>query len=205
MKILGYGEDALTLWVLKNRLSVLLEKLNDSSSLSQCKVFFRPSFGRSGGDNSAQFGEFDFILLSKDQLYLGESKWHRSSENITNGILELRKEQLSRHSIFKLYVKEWAFGNYASWDEFEKTAKISIDSWESCKPIAPNNSLLACNLITILNIIRHHFETLPSIKNVLLYLHDCPDAQIHPKSAGLDFEFVTIDCSEGAVDNFVVL
>ena len=74
MQILGYGEDALTLWAMKNKLDVILEALNDSSDPSTCQVFFRPSFGRSGGDKSPQFGEFDFIILSQNGLYLGESK-----------------------------------------------------------------------------------------------------------------------------------
>ena len=69
MNILGYGEDALTLWALQNILPFILEMLHDSSVPSQCDVFFRPSFGRRGGKRSSQFGEFDFIILSEDRLY----------------------------------------------------------------------------------------------------------------------------------------
>ena len=80
MEIIGYGEDALTLWAMKKRLDFILDKLNDPTDPDNCKVFFRPSFGRRGGPKSSEFGEFDFILLSIKRVYLGESKWERSSE-----------------------------------------------------------------------------------------------------------------------------
>jgi len=46
-EILAYGEDALSYWALKERLSEILKKLDDSSNPSDCLIFFRPSFGRS--------------------------------------------------------------------------------------------------------------------------------------------------------------
>ena len=55
MEILAYGEDALTLWALKKKLEHVLQELKESSTPSQCQAFFRPSFGRRGGENSAQF------------------------------------------------------------------------------------------------------------------------------------------------------
>lgn len=207
MEIRGYGEDALTLWALKNKLPEILKELDDKSSLLECKALFRPSFGRRGGENSAQFGEFDFILMSKDQLYLGESKWHRSSENIANGFLALREEQLLRHKIFRFYVEEWAFGYYTSWPEFEKTARIRFQTLGINKPIAPAESLLMENLKTVLNVVKQHFEKPPSIKNVLLYLYYGSATYLLPKSAGLglDFAVVNIDCSDGVSENFVAL
>jgi hypothetical protein len=205
MDILGYGEDALTLWALKNKLPAMLEKLDDKSSLSECKALFRPSFGRRGGENKAQFGEFDFILLSKEQLYLGESKWHRSSENINNGLLELREEQRLRHKVFRFYVEEWAFGKYTSWSEFEKAATIKLQTYNIYKPIAPAASLLRANLTTVLDIIKQHFGILPPIKNVLLYLYYGSTTHLPPKSEATDFEVVSIDCSEGVTENFVIL
>ena len=56
MEIIGYGEDALTLWALRNRLDTILDTLGDFSDLSKCRVFFRPSFGRSGGKDGPQMG-----------------------------------------------------------------------------------------------------------------------------------------------------
>src|SRR5271157_1954335 len=100
MKLYGYGEDALTLWALKMKLSEILEPFGDHSAASECKLFFRPSFGRRGGEKSSQFGEFDFIILARDRLYLGESKWDRSPEVTDIGTIELREEQNIRHQLF---------------------------------------------------------------------------------------------------------
>ena len=79
MELLGYGEDGLTLWAIKNRLDTILDKLKDDSDPNNCLVYYRPSFGRRGGLKSAQFGEFDFILLSEHGIYLVESKWDKLS------------------------------------------------------------------------------------------------------------------------------
>jgi len=126
MQILTYGEDALTLWALQNKLPFILQALNDSSAPSQCKGFFRPSFGRSGGVTSSQFGEFDFILLAEHCIYLGESKWDKSSERIVDSVLTLRGEQLLRHEIFMFYIEEWAFGNCINWHEFMTSAQPGL-------------------------------------------------------------------------------
>ena len=40
MQILGYGEDALTLWALQNKLKQILEFLDDPSDQPGCKIFF---------------------------------------------------------------------------------------------------------------------------------------------------------------------
>ena len=58
MEIFTYGEDALTLWALKNKFLEILKKYEDNTPVSQCKIFYRPSFGRRGGSKSSQFGEF---------------------------------------------------------------------------------------------------------------------------------------------------
>ncbi|MFC2028872.1 hypothetical protein ACFLTX_02985 [Chloroflexota bacterium] len=205
MEIHGYGEDALTLWALKHKLSTILEELNDKSSLSECKALFRPSFGRRGGEKSAQFGEFDFILFSKEHLYLGESKWHRSSENFSNGIFNLREEQILRHKIFRFYVEEWAFGKKTSWHEFINIASSKLLAQGINKPIAPDDSLLTTNLKTAMNLINQHFEIIPSIRNVLLYLYYGANPHILPQRADKEFKIVNIDCSEGLTDNFVLL
>ena len=74
-KILGYGEDALTLWALKHRTSDILESFQDQTAPSDCLIFYRPSFGRHSKEGSAVFGEFDAILVSSENIYLIESKW----------------------------------------------------------------------------------------------------------------------------------
>ena len=175
--------------------------MNDFSDPSICQVFSRPSFGRSGGDKSPQFGEFDFIILSQNRLYLGESKWDRSSEKLKDGVLKLRAEQKRRHEIFKFYVERWAFGSYSSWGEFTDKVKLQLNGVE--KPLAPQNSLLASNLQTVLRVIKKHYASLPDIRNVLLYLHDGTTIEQLPQKASEDFDLVCIDYSEDTLDNFI--
>ena len=203
MQILAYGEDALTLWALQNNLPLILHALNDSSALTQCEAFFRPSFGRSGGERSSQFGEFDFILLAEHSLYLGESKWDKSSERIVDGVLTLREEQLLRHEIFKFYVEEWAFGSYRNWSEFIINAQPILRQKCINKPIAPEDSLLAANIQTVLSIIKQHYSSQPAIRNVLLYLYDRTFNNKAPQKAGTDFSVVPIDYSGGLFGNYV--
>lgn len=203
MQMLGYGEDALTLWAIQNKLSVILQAVNDSSDPSTCQVFFRPSFGRRGGDDSPQFGEFDFIILSKGQLLLGESKWDKSSEKLRDGVLQLRDEQKLRHRILKFYVEEWAFGSYSSWREFADKARVKLQLSGIAKPLAPENSLLAYNLQTVLRVIKKHYPSLPDIRNVLLYLYNGATVEQPPEKASEGFELVLIDYSRDAFDHFI--
>jgi hypothetical protein len=205
MKLLGYGEDALTLWAIQNELGQILSALGDSSSPSECKVFFRPSFGRKCGENSSQFGEFDFIILSGQYLHLGESKWDRSSELSDSGLLELRTEQVLRHKVFAFYVREWAYGQYSSWDEFVFQASTKLASEGIRKPLAPPRSRLASNLMTVLAIIRDHFPEKPPITNVLLYLYDGSKSQQLPDRASHGFQVVPTDYSSAAIDDFVYI
>lgn len=59
-----------------------MEPSDDFSAPSDCIAFYRPSFGRKGGNNRAEFGEFDAIIVSSKKIYLVESKWdqHKSNE-----------------------------------------------------------------------------------------------------------------------------
>jgi hypothetical protein len=205
VKILGYGEDALTLWALQNKLIQILKFLKDASDPSECKIFFRPSFGRRGGSNSSQFGEFDFILLTKTCLYLGESKWDKSSELSNAGSLELRPEQKLRHRIFEFYVRKWAFGQYDSWKKFlEGQEKFSKE--EFGKPLAPINSLLKSNLMTVLGIISGHFTKTPQIINLLLYMYDSSSGEpptMTVSKMDSKFHFVPVDYSGFGEGNFI--
>ena len=115
MKVYAYGEDALTLWAIKNRLSEILGKLGDETKVDNSKIFFRPSFGR-GGKGTSNFGEFDFIILAKEKLYLGESKWDGAKKSNNKVNIKLKKEQLLRHEIFKWYLNNWAFSKHESWE-----------------------------------------------------------------------------------------
>jgi len=40
-KILGYGEDALTLWALKHHVTDTLKKFENQSASSDCLIFYR--------------------------------------------------------------------------------------------------------------------------------------------------------------------
>jgi hypothetical protein len=44
---------------------------------------------------------------------------------------------------------------------------------------------------------------MPSLKNVLLYLHRGIDLKSLPREAGRDFVIVPIDYSEDIIDNFI--
>jgi hypothetical protein len=204
MDILAYGEDALTLWGITHKLPDILGALGDSSAADTCQVLFRPSFGRSGGEHSSQFGEFDFILLADHRLYLGESKWHRSGEMTKSGVLALHPVQLLRHDLFKFYVDEWAFGEYASWNDFKKAAVPKLQELGIPKPIAPEHSLLAANLRTVLGIIQGHYQPQhPEVCNVLLYFYSGPSGKPVLDKAGSDFKVVLMDYAEVAYDNFI--
>ena len=46
VSIFGYGEDAFTLWALKNRTSEILKEFDNETPPPDCLVFYHPSFGR---------------------------------------------------------------------------------------------------------------------------------------------------------------
>lgn len=103
-RIFGYGEDALTLWALKQHTSKILNEYQDKTPISDCLIFYRPSFGRHSKANSSVFGEFDSILTSRENIYLIESKWDNLAK-FTNDELILREEQTLRHKIFSCISK----------------------------------------------------------------------------------------------------
>jgi hypothetical protein len=204
MKIFGYGEDALTLWALRHRLSEILEKAGDNSLASRCQIFFRPSFGRRGGSKSSQFGEFDFIILAKNKLYLGESKWDRSPELTCLNSLMIREEQVLRHRLFCFYVREWAFGQHSSWNQFVCEAATKLDQEQIQKLIAPTGSLLASNLIDIMGMIQRHFTMEPQVVNLLLFLHN-GSKSASPVVMPDDFCLIPIQYSGYLEGNFIRL
>ena len=166
--VLGYGEDSLTLWLLKDNLTRFLNKFQDSSRLGNCQVLYRPSFGR-GAD--PLFGEFDAIVLSENCLYLCESKWDDLKGRVPPRV-KLKDAQFIRHKMFTFYVHEWVFGSYASWERFSSCA---VPKWEGeriQKSIPPSGKLLARNLRTVLGLICNKYSTVPEIKNVLIYFHN---------------------------------
>lgn len=153
MKVIGYGEDALTYWALTKNLSETLKQLGENSSnISDCLVIYRPSFGRRGGKNSAQFGEFDSILATPKSIYLIESK-HYDNADVNKGLLRV---QTLRHEIFKWYCEKWKNNNYRDWSEFVKDNEKGFDDAFGKEKIIVKKGKLADNLYYILELLKKH-------------------------------------------------
>lgn len=166
--VLGYGEDSLTLWLLKDNLRRFLDKFQDMSSIENCRVFYRPSFGR---NPHSSFGEFDAIVLSEYCLYLCESKW----DDLTGRgkpTVKLSDAQLTRHKMFMFYVHEWAYGRHASWEIFKSCALPEWEGEEILKSIPRSSSLLANNLRTVLRMIEEQYSAVPEISTTTAFKLD---------------------------------
>lgn len=207
-EILGYGEDAFTFWALKKQLSKILEDLNDQTEPSDCLIFYRPGFGRSG---VAEFGEFDAILASAQNIYLIESKWDNCSANKKDEI-KLAEQQIRRHKIFSWYLGNWDSRNYSNnWGGFENDFQSNFAKEFQHRKIAPLKSCLAKNLEFVLNRLQEHCKKFPcehrEPKNVLLYFYDARKSKEISKVAAkdLDFEAVNINYSQYTSGNFVTL
>jgi len=209
-EILGYGEDAFTLWALKKRISEILDKLNDHSSQSDCLIFFRPSFGRSGGKGSAQFGEFDSILASSKNIYLIETKWDNFSENENDEII-LNNEQVLRHKIFSWYYMNWDARQSPDWRKFVNALQDDFIRNFPDRKIAPPKSLLAQNLEFVLKKLKEHFEDISFAykepKNVLIYFYNKNKSKEIEKIISRDviFKVINIDYSQYVLGNFIRL
>jgi hypothetical protein len=133
MPIFGYGEDALTLWALTQRLGVLLDALDDSSKPDDALVFFRPSFGRRGASETweegqsraSQFGEFDAIIATPQRIALVEAKRGQASE-LLGDTISLRSEQVRRHAIMRWYVNNWRAMNPAGLARLPRAERRSV-------------------------------------------------------------------------------
>ena len=203
-EILGYGEDAFTLWVFKRRISQILDRLNDQSDPSNCLIFFRPSFGRRGG-----FGEFDSILASSENIYLIESKWDNFSENKDDEII-LDKEQVLRHKIFSWYYMNWDARQNPDWGEFSSALQDDFIRNFPDRKIAPVGSLLAKNLEFVLKKLQEYckkFSCKYRPRNVLFYFYDRNRSkEIRRVTAGdVNFEVVNIDYGQYILGNFITL
>lgn len=200
-KVFGYGEDSLTLWALMYHINKILRKVGDTTSPSDCLSFYRPSFGRSGGKDRAEFGEFDAILVSSENIYLIESKWD-NLKKFRNGKLTLRKEQKIRHKIFSWYILHWKEKYFHNWKRFIEEQAKNFESKN--KKIAPTDTLLATNLESILTSIVKHLEKAPSelnIKNILLFFYN--KKLPTPPKVSDDFSLVNIDYSQDIEGNFI--
>jgi hypothetical protein len=185
MKVLGYGEDGLTVWALRDELRFILRALGDRTDPSTCDVFYRPSFGRAGGPTSSQFGEPDFLVLVDAAVYLGECKWDNSPHTPSpfyERSLDLEEVQILRQAYFAEYVDLWLSTPFHDWATFHGTMPIvgatkgrkPIHGLSlSHKPIPDAGSGLAATLEQILQAIQRRYTQRPPITNVLLYFHNC--------------------------------
>lgn len=188
-QITGYGEDALTLCVLKNRLKEMCSKLKVEES-SVLEILYRPSFGR-GGRSKKNFGEFDAIIVA-DKIYLIESKWEKSSEvkkkrNKEN--IKIRPEQQNRFRAFRYYYRNWKRIK-ASVDNADKGANGSLNEdfnkqlISGMKLIDDNNddSVIYCLMDYIV-------RTYPGkeIKDIILLLYSGLDSA-HKKMSYPEYE-----------------
>jgi hypothetical protein len=205
-EILGYGEDALTLWALKNRLPEILKQLGDTASQSECLVFYRPSFGRAGGTGSAQFGEFDAIIVSRNDVYLVESKWDQLRER-SKVRIKLRKEQIDRHRILRRIILGSTSGRSIGSDDFwDKYIGSTLSRLGKSTPKG-SSTLLRRNLETILREISERCRTQANVnvRNVLLFFAKNV-GKINVKiGAGIRFEVVKIAYGDSIKGNFVDL
>jgi len=203
-KIVGYGEDAFTLWALKQNTHKILEQFEDKTILSDCLIFYRPSFGRHSKERSSVFGEFDAIVASKENIYLVESKW----DNLTkfhNDEFILREEQILRHKIFSWYLTHWNEKYSNDWQTFINENQKEFKFKD--KAMAPKNSLLATNLELILSELFKHCSNITSganVKNVLLFFYNAHKSKC-PFRTHRDFTLIPIDYSKEIPNKFVTL
>lgn len=202
MKIVGYGEDALTLWALRQHTSKILEEFPDKTPISECIAFYRPSFGRCGRGNSI-FGEFDAIIASKQNVYLIESKWDNHND-FKNEEFSLKSHQILRHQIFVWYLTHWNKKYSGNWQSFVNEQKENFPFPN--KTIASNSSLLAQNLEHILTKIHEHCSYLSesNIKNVFLFFYDSEKSTC-PTKTNDSFKIIPIAYSREIEGNFVTM
>lgn len=179
MRSYGYGEDALTQFVLTHRMGELLEELGDASAPGDLLVFLRPSFGRGGGSarnsgRASAFGEFDAIVATTSTVYPIETKWSRSGE-VWRAELALRSEQSRRHEVLEWYILRWRDSRPVDWDSFRHRHVADFESAFPELTIPRRGTSLARNLEFVLDRLAPRAAV---IQHVLLYIdidrRECP-------------------------------
>jgi len=204
-KLFGYGEDFITLWAINEQLQEILGRFEHQASTSNCLIFYRPSFGRSGGKGSAEFGEFNAIIATKQNIYLIESKWDNLS-NYKKKRIVLREEQIIRHKIFTWYLTHWNKKYLSNWHEFVENNKENFVS-EKKLPEAQEGKqcILATNLEFILSKLCERCKgcsSRNSIKNILLFFFNSK-VSTPPSEVNADFTLIPIDYANKTRNNFI--
>lgn len=192
----------------RHRKSEILEQINDKTSPSDCLVFYRPSFGRRGGEKRSEFGEFDAILVSLKNIYLIEGKWDNLSL-FKKGEIKIRPEQKLRHRIFSWYVAHWDKRYEYDWSSFLKERKNDFQKeFKKYKKTIPRSrTILAENLQFVLSTLRKHcikFSSDQNIKNVLLFFYN-KNKSAPPTLNSKDFNLISLDYSKEIDGNFIDL
>jgi hypothetical protein len=199
----GYGEDALTLWALQHRIDDILREFKDNTAPDDCLVYYRPSFGRSGGEGSAEFGEFDAVIASRMNFYLIESKWDNGTKS-GKETLTLRREQILRHNIFEWYLNHWGSKYSGNWQAFvDEEGK----NFRFGKKMAPAGSLLARNLESILSSLLEHCTICTAqnnVEDVLLFFYNAKNSRPLTDTNSM-FRLVNIEYGKAFPDRFVTL
>ncbi len=209
MQLYGYGEDALTIYALQNRIESILSKLADNSDPHNRKMIYRPSFGRGRGGS---FGEFDFLIATPKTIYLGESKWIGSKELRKRAReIILDETQIKRHQTFEKYRSEWVHCKALYMRESDSPFKWS----DFLGSVATRNALddlvlpqsgskLAANIMTYMDMIdESQGGTAGEVRHVILFIE--AGFQYDELSVPPSFEFVHIDCSKDSVNDLVCL
>lgn len=169
--------------------------------------FYRPSFGRSGGKGSAEFGEFDAIVASRKSIYLIESKWDNLS-NYKKERLLLREEQLTRHRVFAWYLTHWDKKYAGKWQEFVDDNRSDFIAGKKLPDGEKGKqSLLAANLESILNKLLDHckgFSSHDNVKNILLFFYNNAKSK-PPKETNPNFFPIPINYENSIEDNLIPL
>jgi hypothetical protein len=182
MPVIGYGEDGLTCWALTRHLSIVAGVLEptDQNSPENCILFFRPSFGRKGGPKRSEFGEFDSILLTKQNAYLFEGKWQETAEFIGShpGALLLDEVQFTRHRILRWISRRWHDEGWhqrpsPAWEAYYMAHEASFAAEFGGKPLVKPTARQSRNLEYLLRQIGER-----EIRDVLLYFH----SSNHPRA-----------------------
>jgi len=181
MKLIGYGEDFLTLWALTKETDKILSKLDDDTPSESCTVIYRPSFGRAGGsmeNQRAEFGEFDAILITNHTAFLIESKW--DGGGIRKRRIKLEENQVRRHKILAWYHANWK--KELDWQKLIEQKTSEFNKIFPVNKIAPHGSILERNLNEVLSLINRK-----PLQNVLMYFHSGNPQEIREKYDEMKF------------------
>ena len=205
MKLYGYGEDGMTLWALTNDLGEILSQLKDTTPPGDCLAFYRPSFGRASARGGHAFGEPDFVVCTQQAVYIGEAKWHASTEwtrRRTESRFRLDLGDLdNRQDTLCFYIRQWLKMRPKDWKEFR--AGLRSKDWPDGHVPPEDKTRLADTLETVLGLVADYYRDRPDnveVHNLALYVHDKaedkPEWNVQPKS---EWKTATVCCRRACV------